>query len=125
MLITKLLPHREITLEDEWKISYKRQLEFYQWALRKNDFRVSDVGYFVYCSGIETRKTFKETMKFDVYILDYEFNRMDRTNCSEIKDTLDNDIIPQSNEDCETCSYVDSVANFSKTGELTPVFEKK
>ena len=101
---------KEITLEDEWKISYKRQLEFYQWALRKNNFKVSDVGYFVYCSGIETRKTFKETMKFDVYILDYQGStEWIEPTIHDIKKTLDNNNVPKSNEECETCSYVESV----------------
>ena len=73
----------------------------------------------ILCTVVELRQeTFKETMKFDVYILDYHGStEWIEPTVLEIKDTLHNDIIPQSNEDCETCSYVDSVANFSKTGE--------
>ena len=105
---------KEITLEDEWKITYKRQLEFYQWALRKNNFKVSDVGYFVYCSGIETRKTFKETMKFDVYILDYQGStEWIEPTIQDIKKTLDSDTVPKRNEACETCSYVESVSQLA------------
>ncbi|MBU1901440.1 PD-(D/E)XK nuclease family protein, partial [Patescibacteria group bacterium] len=28
----------EITLEDDWKVAYKRQMEVYQWLLRRNGF---------------------------------------------------------------------------------------
>jgi hypothetical protein len=30
----------------------------------------------------------------------------------EIKEVLDNDVIPDTNEECETCSYVDSTKSF-------------
>ena len=100
---------KEITLEDDWKISYKRQLEFYQWALRKNNFKVSDIGYFVYCNGIETSDTFENIMKFDVYILDYKGTTgWIEPTLKEIKKVLDSDDIPTSGDDCETCSYVQS-----------------
>jgi len=42
----------EITLEDEWKDGYKRQMEIYQWLLRQNGLKVAKTGYFVYCNGL-------------------------------------------------------------------------
>ncbi|MBD3329894.1 hypothetical protein GF354_00005, partial [Candidatus Peregrinibacteria bacterium] len=39
--------NKEVTLEDEWKDGYKRQMEVYQWLLRQNGFTVNDTGYFV------------------------------------------------------------------------------
>ncbi len=41
----------EVSLDAPWQITYKRQLEVYQWLLRGNGFKVSDTGYFVYCNG--------------------------------------------------------------------------
>ena len=35
-------------LDKAWQDGYKRQMEIYQWLLRKNGFKVSDTGYFVY-----------------------------------------------------------------------------
>ena len=32
------------TLDKEWQNGYKRQMEFYQWLLRKNGFKVSNIG---------------------------------------------------------------------------------
>ncbi|MGH7240085.1 MAG: PD-(D/E)XK nuclease family protein, partial [Candidatus Saccharimonadales bacterium] len=37
--------NNEVTIDSYWQISYKRQLEVYQWLLRQNGFKVSDVGY--------------------------------------------------------------------------------
>ena len=36
----------------------KRQMEIYQWLLRKNGFKVSDTGYFVYANGITDARSF-------------------------------------------------------------------
>ena len=81
--------------------------------MRKNNFKVSDIGYFVYCNGIETSNSFENIMKFDVYILDYKGTTdwIDPV-LKEIKEVLDSDVIPDTNEECETCSYVDSTKSF-------------
>ena len=42
---------KEINLEGRWKQAYKRQIEMYQWILRRKGFQVNDVGYFVYVDG--------------------------------------------------------------------------
>lgn len=78
--------------------------------MRKNNFKVSDTGYFVYCNGIETGDSFENIMKFDVYILDYKGTTdWIEPVLKEIKEVLDNDFIPDTNEECETCSYVETV----------------
>ena len=42
---------KEINLEGRWKQGYKRQIEMYQWILRRKGFPVNDIGYFVYVDG--------------------------------------------------------------------------
>ena len=50
-------------------------------------------------------------MKFDVYILDYQGStEWIEPTIHDIKKTLDNNNVPKSNEECETCSYVTSVS---------------
>jgi len=39
--------NKEVSIDSDWQISYKRQLEVYQWLLRQNGFKVSDTGYWV------------------------------------------------------------------------------
>jgi len=41
----------DVTIDSDWQISYKRQLEVYQWLLRANGFKVNDTGYFVYTNA--------------------------------------------------------------------------
>ncbi|MBM09499.1 MAG: hypothetical protein CMF69_07990 [Magnetovibrio sp.] len=40
-------------IETGWGLSYKKQMEIYQWLFRKNDFPVSDRGYFLYVNGVK------------------------------------------------------------------------
>ena len=35
---------KEVNIDSDWQMSYKRQLEVYQWLLRQNDLTVSDTG---------------------------------------------------------------------------------
>jgi hypothetical protein len=62
---------KEITLEDEWKQAYKRQMEIYQWLLRRNGFTVSDTGYFVYVNADRGRATFDSRLHFAAQIIPY------------------------------------------------------
>lgn len=62
---------KEITLEEEYRQGYKRQMEIYQWLLRRNGFKVSDMGYFVYVNGKTDLAAFDGKLEFDVRILPY------------------------------------------------------
>jgi RecB family exonuclease len=61
-----------VSLDAEWQRGYKRQLEIYQWLLRRNGFTVSDTGYFIYCNGDRRREEFAEQLQFEVSVLPYE-----------------------------------------------------
>ena len=63
----------EVNIDAEWQGAYKRQMEFYQWLLRKNGFKVSDTGYFVYCNGRRDREAFDGKLEFDIKIIPSEF----------------------------------------------------
>ena len=39
---------KAVSLDDPWKISYKRQMDMYVWVMRNKGYDVSDTGYFVY-----------------------------------------------------------------------------
>ena len=49
----------EVTIDADWQQGYRRQMDFYQWLLRKNGLDVSDVGYFVYCNGDKQKSSFE------------------------------------------------------------------
>jgi hypothetical protein len=56
----------------EWADGYRRQIEIYQWLLRKNGLLVSDTSYFVYCTGDLHAPTFDGVLKFHQRLIPYK-----------------------------------------------------
>ncbi len=96
----------EVTLDAEWQDGYKRQMEFYQWLLRKNGFDVSNTGYFVYVNGRTDLEAFDGKLEFDVKIISYEGNDdwVEET-LKKAKACLDADKVPGAGGDCDYCLY--------------------
>ena len=95
-------------LDQDWHIGYKRQMEIYQWLLRKNGYKVSNTGYFVYCNGDTDKKAFDGKLEFDITLIAYEGNDdwvekaiIDAHKC------LMGDQIPPASSDCDYCAYVE------------------
>jgi CRISPR/Cas system-associated exonuclease Cas4 (RecB family) len=61
----------EVSLDADWQISYKRQLEVYQWLLRGNGFSVSNTGYFVYTNARTDSNIFDDTLHFKTKLIAY------------------------------------------------------
>lgn len=57
--------------DSKWHDQYRRQMEVYQWLLRRNGFTVSSTGYFVYVNGKKDRKAFDGKLEFDVSLIPY------------------------------------------------------
>jgi len=53
----------------EWTIGYKRQMEVYQWLLRKNGLKVSNTAYFVYCTGDSVADSFENKLQFHSHLI--------------------------------------------------------
>src|SRR3989344_2977576 len=105
----------EVTLDAEWQIGYKRQMEIYQWLFRKNGFTVSPTGYFVYCNGNTDKEAFDAKLEFDIKLLPYvgddswvEGIIFDAIEC------LKSDKLSESAEDCDFCKYREAVAQYEK-----------
>ncbi len=62
---------KPVSIDSDWQISYKRQLEVYQWLLRQNDFAVNDTGYFVYTNGRLDLDGFFNKVEFTTKIIPY------------------------------------------------------
>lgn len=96
----------KVSIDADWQQSYKRQMEVYQWLLRKNNFEVSDTGYFVYVNGRTDLKAFDKKLEFDVDLIPYEGDTgWVEDTLYKIKETLDTDELPKSGENCEFCPY--------------------
>ena len=101
---------KEITLDEEYRSGYKRQIEIYQWLLRRNDFKVSDTGYFVYVNGKTDAVAFDGRLEFDVQIISYTGNDgwVEGT-VIEAHKCLMNAKIPPAKPDCRYCAYTSEV----------------
>jgi hypothetical protein len=101
----------EVTLDAEWQDGYKRQAEIYQWLFRKNDFKVSDTSYFVYCNGDADKEAFDAKLEFDIKVIPYKGN--DGWVEQAIKNLhacLMSDVLPERNADCDYCAYFEARA---------------
>ncbi|MDE1970444.1 MAG: PD-(D/E)XK nuclease family protein [Patescibacteria group bacterium] len=54
--------------------TYRRQMEIYQWLLRKNGFSVSPQGYFVYANARKDVPDFHNVLNFSLSLIPYEGN---------------------------------------------------
>lgn len=108
----------EITLDSEYRAGYKRQMEIYQWLFRHNDFKVSDVGYFVYANGKTDRKAFDGKLEFDVILLKHvgDDSWVEGT-LLEAKDCLLG-AMPASSPKCEYCKYRNAAKDVAQPSTL-------
>lgn len=102
----------EVNLDAEWQDGYKRQMEFYQWLLRRNGFTVSSLGYFVYCNGDADKEAFDAKLEFNIKLIPYtgDDNWIEPA-LLKIKEALDDSRIPKAYADCDYCRYRDAVGD--------------
>lgn len=95
-----------ISLDDEYKQAYKRQMEIYQWLLRNNGFTVRDIGYFVYANGRTDLDAFDKKLEFSIQLIPYTGNAswVDGT-IQTAHNCLINDNIPEASLTCKYCNY--------------------
>jgi len=100
----------EVSLDADWQIGYKRQMEIYQWLFKKNDYKVSSTGYFVYCNGNTDKKAFDGRLEFDIKIIPYKGDDswVDDT-IKNIHKCLNSNKLPESGADCDYCKYREAV----------------
>jgi len=97
---------KEITLDEEYRQSYKRQMEIYQWLMRHIGHKVSNRGYFVYANGRKNREAFHGKLEFDIKVISYDGDDswVDGVIVAA-KICLDSDVVPKASEKCEYCAY--------------------
>jgi len=96
----------DITLEDPWKITYKRQMEIYQWLFRRNGFEVAETGYFVYANGLRSEPNFSDQLKFKTVLLPYKGNdAWVEEAVVKAWECLQEGEVPEGVEGCEFCLY--------------------
>lgn len=97
---------KEISLEDEYKQRYKRQMEIYQWIFRQMGFKVNETGYFVFANASKNKPKFDGLLEFELSIISYKGNdNWIEPTIFDIKKCLDSNKIPEAAKDCEYCNY--------------------
>ena len=97
-------------LDQDWHIGYKRQLEVYQWLLRKNGFKVSNTSYWVYANAETNKKGFDRKLEFELTLVPYEGDdSWVEGTLLDIKKALDSDLLPAAASDCDYCTYRETV----------------
>lgn len=103
----------EVTLDADWQISYKRQMEVYQWLLRQNGFEVSDTAYFVYTNGRLDLDGFFDKVEFRTKIIPYQADASwVEPTLIKMKKVMDGDMPPVGaaamGGPCDYCTYAKS-----------------
>jgi hypothetical protein len=95
----------EVNVDADWQMAYKRQMEVYQWLVRRQGLTVSDTGYFVYCNG-QDAEAFDGRIEFSVKLLPYTgSDYWIEGVLGALKSCLLSNEIPNKPPDCEFCGY--------------------
>jgi len=96
----------EVNIDAAWQVSYKRQMEIYQWLFRRNGFNVSPTGYFLYCNGNTRKETFDAKLEFDIKIIPYAGDdAWIEPKILQMHKCLMSPIIPEHSGTCDFCAY--------------------
>jgi CRISPR/Cas system-associated exonuclease Cas4 (RecB family) len=101
----------EVGIDSDWQISYKRQLEVYEWLLRQNGFKVNNTGYFVYTNARLDLDGFNDRVEFRTKVIPYTgSDAWVEPTLVSMKACLEDDHMPPVGEAamggaCDFCSY--------------------
>lgn len=100
----------EVSIDADWQIAYKRQIEVYQWLFRANDFKVSNMAYFVYCNGKQDSPSFDGKLEFDIKLIPYKGDdKWVEPTIVNLKRCLEDDMpavgTAAMGGECEHCAY--------------------
>ncbi|HEY1063885.1 MAG TPA: PD-(D/E)XK nuclease family protein [Candidatus Saccharimonadales bacterium] len=102
---------KEVGIDSGWQISYKRQMEVYQWLLRQNGLDVSNTGYFVYANGRMDLDGFNDRVEFRTKVIPYTgSDAWVEPTLAKMKECMEGDDMPPIGDHimggpCEFCTY--------------------
>lgn len=93
---------------------YRRQMEIYQWLLRKKGFEVSNTGFWVYVTATQKEGSFDNLLHFESNLVSYEGNTdwIEHT-LDSIYANLNEPEVAGPGEDCDVCRFFDQRANLA------------
>jgi hypothetical protein len=99
--------NREVTLDDPYKITYKKQVEMYHWLFKANKFPMSDIAYFVYSNARTDLGSFDDKLEFQTSILPYKLDSSwVPAALQSAHAVLNQDTPPPPHHDCKNCKFI-------------------
>jgi hypothetical protein len=94
--------------------SYRRQLEIYQWLLRKNGFEVSDTAYWLYTTATQKQDGFNNALQFESHLVSHQGDtNWIGVTLDSIYRNLNEPEVAGPSDDCDLCRYFDQRANLA------------
>ncbi len=111
-----------VSVLPSWADAYCRQMEIKQWLLRKNGLNVSDISYFVYCTGDINAAGLNDHLDFHTHIIACpgDDSWVEQAVHSAYL-LLKNHQIPQASDDCEFCHYVEQRRHIEHQSDALPL----
>ena len=104
------------SVDEPWQSSYKRQMEIYQWLLRRNGLPVSDTGYFVYCTGRPDAEAFDARIDFDIHLIPYDgSDDWVEPTIIRLQECLKQDEVPAASYSCAYCKFYEARRQITAT----------
>ena len=103
----------ESYLNSVYHYGYKVQMDVYVHILRKMNFKVSDVTYFLVCNGDKNYEKFDGKLNFTMTLVPYKADttKVDQQ-ILEMKKVLESTSVPEINKNCEKCMYLETGKQF-------------
>tara|TARA_Y100000589_G_C27137447_1_gene623145 strand:- start:231 stop:1049 length:819 start_codon:yes stop_codon:yes gene_type:complete len=103
-------------LNDPYHESYKIQMDFYSYLLKKLGFEVHSTSFFLVCNANRQKKDFNKIMQFEEYLIPYKWDDswIDKSIDSMIQ-LMNNYEIPEANPCCKNCAYSDQYSKLKNT----------
>ncbi len=111
----------EVSLDAAWQISYKRQMEFYQWLLRRQGLAVAWRGWFVYANGKRDLPAFDARLEFTLRMIPYDGDdSWVEGTLGAIRALLMQSEAPPPAAGCEFCTYAAKATGVAASARPAP-----
>ena len=103
-----------VTSTKSYHKSYLRQLDFYAYLLKLNNFKVFKTGYWILCNAREdNQKTFVNKLDFKIDLLSYDLNTDYIENTLvELEKCYNSNKVPSISTNCDTCRWSKETSKF-------------
>lgn len=93
---------------------YKKQVEFYAWIFKKNNYAVCSTSYLLFCNALVNKESLNWNLEFEPYLLAHKIDDswVQRTIYDALK-CLQEGVQPVAGANCKTCKYFNELTTKS------------